>query len=212
MLHDDGHHRFGSAIVSWWRHQMETFSALLAICAGNHRSPVNSTHKGQWRGALMFSLICAWINVWENNRKVGNLRRYRTHYDVIVMLLYPGTMFYTTFNWWYGVSVLNIVERIDRSRMWVQCILHGTAKLSVRAWQVPIRHMGCEGHLCRIVEIYYTAMSKKYHHSVVNITMICKAICLLYKTRIINKTWSKYINVMVWLIFFLTTWLLPLIH
>ena len=43
----------------WWRHQIETFSALLAICAGIHRSPVNSPHKGQWRGALMFSLICA---------------------------------------------------------------------------------------------------------------------------------------------------------
>ena len=24
---------------TWWRHQMETFSALLAICAGIHRSP-----------------------------------------------------------------------------------------------------------------------------------------------------------------------------
>ena len=29
-----------------------------------HRSSVNSPHKGQWRGYLMFSLICAWINVW----------------------------------------------------------------------------------------------------------------------------------------------------
>ena len=33
-----------------------------------HRLPVHSTHKGQWRGALMFSLICAWINGWVNNR------------------------------------------------------------------------------------------------------------------------------------------------
>ena len=31
-----------------------------------HRSPVNSPHKGQWRGALMFCLICAWINGWVN--------------------------------------------------------------------------------------------------------------------------------------------------
>ena len=43
--------------ISWWRHQMETFSAFLAFCAGN--SPANSPHKGQRRGALMFSLICA---------------------------------------------------------------------------------------------------------------------------------------------------------
>ena len=37
------------------------------------------------RGALMFSLICVWINDWVNNREAGDLRRYRTHYDVIVM-------------------------------------------------------------------------------------------------------------------------------
>ena len=57
--------------ISRWR-QMETFSALLALCAGNHRSPVNSRHKGQWRGALIFSLICARINAWENNREAGD--------------------------------------------------------------------------------------------------------------------------------------------
>ena len=55
---------------------------------GIHRSPVNSPHKGQWRGALMFSLICVWINGWVNNRGAGDLRRYRAHYDVIVMSLY----------------------------------------------------------------------------------------------------------------------------
>ena len=33
----------------------------------------------------MFSLICAWINGWVNNRKAGDLRRHRAHYDVIVM-------------------------------------------------------------------------------------------------------------------------------
>ena len=41
-------------------------------------------HKGQWRGALMFSLICVWINDWVNNREAGDLRRYRAHYDVTV--------------------------------------------------------------------------------------------------------------------------------
>ena len=73
------------AWLSWWRNQMETFSALLAICAGSHRSPVNSPHKGQWRGALMFSLICVWINGWLNNYEAGDLKRYHARYDVIVM-------------------------------------------------------------------------------------------------------------------------------
>ena len=63
---------------------METFSALLAICAGNSTVPVNSPHKDQWRGALMFSLICVWINGWVNNRDAGDLRRYRTLYNVTV--------------------------------------------------------------------------------------------------------------------------------
>ena len=62
---------------------METFSALLALCRGIHRSPADSPHKGQWRG-IMFSLICDWMNGWVNNRETGDLRRNRVHYDVIV--------------------------------------------------------------------------------------------------------------------------------
>ena len=49
---------------------------------GNSPVPVNSPHKGQWCGALMFSLISIWINGWVNNREAGDLRRYRDHYDV----------------------------------------------------------------------------------------------------------------------------------
>ena len=64
-----------------WKH----FPRNWPFVRGIHRSPVNSTHKGQWRGALMFSLICFWINDWVNNREAGDLRRYRLHYDVIVM-------------------------------------------------------------------------------------------------------------------------------
>ena len=48
-LHDD---------VIKWKH----FPRYWPFVRGIHRWPVNSPHKGQWRGALMFSLICAWIN------------------------------------------------------------------------------------------------------------------------------------------------------
>ena len=50
-----------------------------------HRSQLNSHHKGQWRGALMLSLICNWIDSWTNNGEAGDLRCHRAHYDVIVM-------------------------------------------------------------------------------------------------------------------------------
>ena len=58
-----------------------------------HRSLLNSTHKGQWRGALMFSIICAWTNGWVNNLEAGDSRHHRAHYDVTVM----DTRSYKTF-------------------------------------------------------------------------------------------------------------------
>ena len=66
-----------------WKH----FPRNWPFVRGIHRSPANSPHKGQWRGALMFSLICAWINDWINNREAGDLRRHRDHYYVIVMMV-----------------------------------------------------------------------------------------------------------------------------
>ena len=54
---------------------------------------MNSPHKGQWRGALMFSLICVWINGWANNREAGYLRRCRAHNDVTVMSVEKGVFF-----------------------------------------------------------------------------------------------------------------------
>ena len=72
LLHDD---------VIKWKH----FPSHWPFGRGIQRSPVNSPHKGQWRGALMLSLICAWINDWVNNREAGDLRRHPAHNDVIVM-------------------------------------------------------------------------------------------------------------------------------
>ena len=81
---------FGTIIIIWtlgihddvtkWKH----FARYFPFVWGIHRSPVNSPHKGQWRGALMFYLICAWINRWVNTREAGDLRRHRAHHDVIV--------------------------------------------------------------------------------------------------------------------------------
>ena len=82
------HPYYTKRFTPWWRHQMEIFSAPLAYCVGNHRSPVDSPHKGQWRRALMFSFSWAWTNGWVNIRKAGDLRRHRAHYGVTVMLLY----------------------------------------------------------------------------------------------------------------------------
>ena len=63
-----------------WKH----FLCYWPFVMGIHWSPVNSHHKCQWHGALMFSLICAWSNGWVNTSDAGDLRRHRAHYDVTV--------------------------------------------------------------------------------------------------------------------------------
>ena len=63
------HKLYVYACCSWWRHQMETFSALLALCVGNSPATVNSPYNGQWRGALMFSLIFAYKGLSKQTRR-----------------------------------------------------------------------------------------------------------------------------------------------
>ena len=63
--------------------KLEPFPRYWPFVRGIHRSPVNSPHKGQGRGALMFSFICTWINGWVNIGEAGDVRRHCAHYDVI---------------------------------------------------------------------------------------------------------------------------------
>ena len=67
------------------RHQMETFSVLLALVRGIHWSPVNSPYKGQWCGLLIISLICTWANGWVNNQEANDLRQRHAHFNFTVM-------------------------------------------------------------------------------------------------------------------------------
>ena len=70
-----------------WKH----FPCYWPFARGIHWSPVNSPHKGQWCRALMFSLICIWINSWVNNLEAGDLRCYWAHYDVTVMVCHSDS-------------------------------------------------------------------------------------------------------------------------
>ena len=65
-----------------WKH----FLRYRPFVRGIHRLPVNSPQKGQWRGVLMFSLICGWINARVNPREAGDVRRHGAHYDVNLMI------------------------------------------------------------------------------------------------------------------------------
>ena len=64
------------------------FARCWPFVRGIHQPPMDSPHKGQWRRALMFPLIGAWTNGWENNRDAGDMRCHRAHYDVTLMIFF----------------------------------------------------------------------------------------------------------------------------
>ena len=66
-----------------WKH----FPRYWPFVRGIHRLLVDSPDKGQWRGALMFSLNCAWTNGWASNQDTGDLRCLCTQYDVTVSVV-----------------------------------------------------------------------------------------------------------------------------
>ena len=79
--------RYYDDVIKW-----KYFPRYWPFVRGIHRSPVNSPHKGQWRGAFIVSLICACINGWVNNRKAGDLRRHLVRYNATVMVcMFPET-------------------------------------------------------------------------------------------------------------------------
>ena len=85
----------GFIINSWWRHHMETFSALLALCAGN--SPVTGEFPAQRPVTRSFDVF---FDLRLNKRlgkqrEAGGLRRYRAHYDITVMSYVIHVIYFT---------------------------------------------------------------------------------------------------------------------
>ena len=104
-------------ISSWWHHQIEIFFALLAVGACGeftvHRwIPLTKVSDAElW----CFLASAPWINNWANNREATDLKRYRVHYDVIVMVLtcinfYPKKMSRVCFCWIYSLSICHYMH------------------------------------------------------------------------------------------------------
>ena len=130
MPHDD--------IIKW-----KKFPRYWPFVRGIHRWPVNFLHKGQWRGALTTSLIWTWINGWVNNRKTGDLRRYRAHYDITIMKVCRFVMVSTSNVLQTSVTCYRLKSSWD---LWHCCpcewnfakvilFLHCTAHLISSLWQ-----------------------------------------------------------------------------
>ena len=97
-----------------WKH----FPRYWPFVRGIHRSPVNSPHKGKWRGALMFSLMCARINGWVNNRGTGDLKRHRAYYVVTVMCIVTEKTF------WRNVGCTSRTKSCENAVLEISLILY----------------------------------------------------------------------------------------
>ena len=115
--------------------QWSSTSAHDDVIKWKHRSPVNSPRKGQWRGALMFSLICIWISGWVNNREAGDLRRNHAYYDVIVMS--RGIDFNSD-----GTSAWDVLKSVaGQKRAQFRCTLHWPNSSEQYCWIVRSIYM-----------------------------------------------------------------------
>ena len=109
--------------------KLKHFPCYWLFVRGIHWSPVNMVncpHKSQWRGALMISMICAWINGSVNNRCAGDLRRHRAHYDVTIMRVLH--VFMCTFLW----VLFPLMWRMPSFHMSDNTTQNGTANMSWR--------------------------------------------------------------------------------
>ena len=79
----------GHFISAQWVNLKSISGTNIAVISDNHDDVIKGNifrvAVPSWRGPLMFSLICAWINGSENNRGAYDLRRHHAHYDVTVM-------------------------------------------------------------------------------------------------------------------------------
>ena len=108
--------------LSWWHHQMETFSTLLALCAGN--SPVTGEFPAQRPATRSFDVRLN--NDWVNNRHAGDLRYHRAHYDVTVI-----------WSWLSFHPRLDVVRRRGSRTSWMWLVLTPTCIPSLQPLSQP---------------------------------------------------------------------------
>ena len=109
---------------------------------GIHQSPVNSPHKGQWRGTLMFSLICYWTNGWVDNREADDFRRHQAHRDVAAMATFNSGLDFKTIlcvNQRQTYEPMKCAYHSGRCSLWFiyLCIISG----QVRDWIKRVRKL-----------------------------------------------------------------------
>ena len=173
MHHDD---------VIKWKHFPRYWSFV--------RGLVNSPRKGQWRGALVFSVIDAQINGWVNTGEAGDLRSHHTHYDVIVMYtcntlfnsFRPGDACIGRWNWSSSALVL-VLRLLGQDQCW-----------SNASWIIKTNFSKIESsHKIQLSRKFiWTCSLQNGHHFVQS--AICCLVPLLCRHH--PATWKRTIHVL----------------
>ena len=108
-------------------------------------------HKGQWRGNLMFSSICAQINGCVIVHEAGDLRRHRAHYDVMVMI--------PVYNW----SPRSSSEETYSERHLIYCT-HADDYLKLIQRFLPCRSHDIAHKVAQLVYLIWVRKYKKNNH------------------------------------------------
>ena len=115
---------------------------------GIHRWPVNSPHKGQRRGALMFSWICTWIKGWVNNREAGDLRHHRAHFFTYWLRTCPAINRKWA-KWWRNSFCVGNTRLLHRFSSW-------SPILQTQKYKFIIRWICCENVYVYTFDLYHS--------------------------------------------------------
>ena len=175
-----------------WKHFPRNWPFVRKI----HRSPVNFPHKGQWRGALMFSLIYVWINDWANNREAGDLRRQHGHYDVIVMKICFSLVQQKHCWQWRNWVLLNHISDNYIKYQWCFQLFLGRnveSKLTETYDSIQITHV-CKIHttivMCSSIPENNGKLTCMTFHTLIAHQTSATFSCTLVGSNAMNLTWS----------------------
>ena len=109
--HTSGHTQtwsnYAGYTARWLRHDIVTFSALLALWKGNHRWPIYFLHKGLVKRGLLVFLVPVLTNFCKNTHVVGDLRGHDAHVTSLEWkLLSPPTASPSVLTLYFG-RILN---------------------------------------------------------------------------------------------------------
>ena len=178
----------------WWCHQMETFSALLALFAGN--SPVTGEFPAQrpvtWSFDIFFDLRLD--KRWVNNSEADGLRRHCAHYDVIVMALYRwlNAKLSHQYDFLMGI-IINSLRPSDAAMhqqtrpslvQMMSCHLFGIKPLSE-----PVV-VYCQMDLGNKLQWNFDWNSKVFIEENAHENVVCQMLAILPQPQCINSKWS----------------------